>query len=407
MKLFSATILFSYTALDSNNNYIRGTISGKSAKRVLKDLAKQDLIVINIRQENKPWFSKLQTITTIRTLDKILFTRHLHTLLESGIVLDQAIKITEDQTNNQRFKQMLHEIHGRVRKGESLSNSLSKYPSFFSPFYINLINVGERSGTLDDVLAHLLEQQERDYELVTKTRGAMIYPGIIIAAAITIVTLMLTFVIPNITAILTEYNVELPLATKILIFISNTLLQYGLIVVALGIVWAYLIKQWFKTPKGKNFWHSFKLKIPVLKEVIKEFNLARFSRAMNALLKSGMSIDESLELAGSICGNVRYQQTIKSSIGLVRKGVPLTEVLKGYPEIYPPITVQMLEVGEKTGKSDHMFNKLANFYEKSVLNTINNLSSIIEPVLLLMIGLGVAFIAVSVLTPIWKFAQTI
>ena len=278
---------------------------------------------------------------------------------------------------------------------------------YFSDFYINLVKVGEASGTLDNVLEHLLEQQERDYELITKTRGAMIYPAVIIVAAIAIVVMMMIFVIPSITGLLKEYDVELPLPTKILIFVSDSINNYGIVILAVLVLLVIGLMRYVKTPKGKANWDKIKLNTPVLKNIVKEFNLARFCRSMSALLQSGIAIDESLALTSTICGNVYYQESISSSVKFVRKGIPLTEVLNGRKDLYPPITTRMLEVGEKTGKFDYMFTKLALFYEKSVLNTINNLASIIEPLLLLGIGFGVGFVAVSILTPIWKFAQTI
>ena len=398
---------FNYTALDKTDSYVKGKIDARNNKKALSQLEKEGFLVINIKREKTSAWQNLTLLSTVKRLDKIFFTRHLYTMLESGISLDQAIKISAEQTTNHKFKSILFDVYEKVRKGQSLNSALSTHQKYFSSFFINLVKVGEKSGTLDDTLLHLLEQQEQDYELITKTRGAMIYPAVIISAAVAIVILMMTFVIPNITGILLEYQVELPLTTKILIFFSNFLLKFGLVVAFVAIILAYLLYRWTRKSPGKKYWDLFKLNIPLLKNIVVEFNLARFSRSMSSLLKSCVAIDEALQLSASVSGNIYYQNSIRSGINIVRKGVPLTQVLSGYPKLYPPISTRMLEVGEKTGKFDHMFTRLAIFYEKSVLNTVSNLSSVIEPLLLLAIGVGVGFIAVSVLSPIWKFAQTI
>jgi type II secretory pathway component PulF len=235
----------------------------------------------------------------------------------------------------------------------------------------------------------------------------MIYPSIIITALIVMVTFMMIFVIPRITEVLSQYNVDLPLQTKILIWLSNTIIHYGFIIFPVLILLVFLFVRWTKTKKGKWRWDSFVLKIPQLKKVIIEFNLARFTRALSSMLKSGVRIDHALDLAAEVSGNSHYQKSIKKGINFVQKGIPLTEVLKGYPKLYPPITTRMVEIGEKTGKLDHMLSRLAEFYEKSVSTAIGNLASVIEPILLLAIGLAVAFVAISVLTPIWSFQKTI
>ena len=400
--------VFSYKALDKANNYTKSVIEARTQKRALLQLEKEGFLVVSIKQEKRHTFLDTELVKQrVRRLDKILFTRHLHTLLESGIALDQALKISSEQSSNKTLKKILIELHQKVKKGQTLNSALRAYPKYFSPFFTNLIQVGEKSGTLEDVLMHLLEQQEQDYELITKTRGSMIYPAVIIAAAFLIVILMMTFVVPTITELLLEYSVDLPLTTRMLIFASQTLNTYGLLMLLALILTVVGLRQWVKKPSGKKHWDEFKLSLPILRNIVVEFNLARFARSMSSLLKSGMSIDEALDLTATVSGNVFYKDSIRSSIAFVRKGVPLTEVLHGYPKLYPPMTTRMIEIGQKTGKTDNMFTRLAIFYEKSVLNTIQNLSSIIEPVLLLLIGIGVGFIAVSILTPIWKFAETI
>ena len=398
---------FLYSAVNKENKYVRDKIEARNQRRASAELERRGLLVVNIKKERKSRLLTSFNGSSIRRLDKILFTRHLHTLLDSGIALDQTLKIASEQAENQALKKVLSNLYQLTKRGEPLHSALARHPRYFSPFFINLVRVGEKSGTLDNVLEHLLEQQERDYELITKTRSALIYPAIIILAAIGIITLMMAFVIPNITELLLEYNVDIPLSTKILIWVSATINHHGILLLAVTLMLLLVLRRWVKNPRGKLQWDWFKLNVPVLRQIVVEFNMARICRSMSALLKSGVSIDEALLLTSTVCGNRYYQRSIAASVDIVRKGIPITEVLHGNPRLYPIMSTRMIEIGEKTGKFDSMFTRLALFYEKSVLTTIQNLSSIVEPVLLLMIGLGVAFVAVSILTPIWRFAQTI
>ncbi|MBU1164366.1 type II secretion system F family protein [Patescibacteria group bacterium] len=398
---------FNYTGLDKGYSYYNGKIDAISRRRALSILEKKGFLVINIKRDKESIIDKLSKISTISRLDKIFFTRHLYTLIEAGIALDQAIKITAEQATNPKFKSILFDVYQKIQEGKTLHTSLEPYRNSFSHFFINLIKVGEKSGSLEDSLMHLLAQQEKDYDLLTKARGALIYPIIIMLAAIVIVTLMMIFVIPNISDILLQYGVELPWTTKLLIGGSNLIINFGYILI-MGIVVLILVFYMLqKNVKVKWYIQKILLRLPVVGKIIQEFNLARFSRAMYAMMKSGVSINEALELSSTVCSNQHYQKAIYSSIEYVHKGVSFNKVLMAYPKLFPPITTRMLEVGEKSGKTDHMFDKIAGFYEKSVINKLTNLSTIIEPVLLLFIGLVVAFVGVSVLTPIWKFAETI
>jgi len=400
--------IFTYTALDKSNSYVKGKIDAKNSKKAVSQLEKEGFLIINIKQDKISRWAKFNNLViNVTRLDKIFFTRHLYTMLESGIALDQAVKITAEQTTNQKFKEVLLDIYERLRKGQNFHSSLAQHPKYFSNFFVSLVRVGEKSGKLDEVLYYILEQQEKDYDIVTRATGALIYPSIIITALIVIVIFMMVFVIPKITSVLTEYKVDLPIATKVLIWLSNFVIHYGFILLPLLIIAVILFRKWTRKGKGKLRWDSFILGIPRIKKVIIEFNQARLTRSLSAMLKSGVQIDQALTLGSNVTNNSRYQQSLKSAVGFIQKGIPLAEVLKGYPKLYPPITTRMVEVGEKTGRLDHMLNRLAIFYEKSVTTAIGNLASVIEPVLLLTIGLAVAFVAISVLTPIWKFSETV
>jgi len=399
---------FFYTALDKANNFVKGKIEANNFKKAKEQLESGGFLIVNIKLEKKQRFENIKTFFSgVSRVDLIFFTRHLFTMLEAGIALDQAVNITAEQVTSRKFKEVLEDIYKRLQKGQPFHHCLAQHPRYFSKFYVSIIKVGEKSGKLHEVFSHLLEQQESDYELVTRARSAMVYPSVIVCALIVMVTFMMIFVIPKVTGILSEYKVQLPLATRILMGLSYFIIHWGWTLIPVIIALVFIIRKILRTPKGKWRWDTLVLKIPRLNKIIIEFNLARFARALCVLLKSGVPFDQAIELTADVSSNSHYTKALKSGIGFIQRGVNLTEVLAAYPKLFPPITSRMIGVGEKTGKLDHMLHKLATFYEKSVNTSVGNLASVIEPVLLLCIGFTVAFVAISVLTPIWKFSATV
>ncbi|TSC77141.1 MAG: general secretion pathway protein F [Parcubacteria group bacterium Gr01-1014_31] len=401
--------VFSYTAINSKNVFVKGTLRGLFIKRVTAALSRQGLQVVNVKREATRQSSSVARATSrITRVDRIFFTRHLYTLLEAGVALDKTLRIAAEQSDNEKFKAVILDLYKNVQRGQSLSAALAQHPKYFSLFVRSLIRVGEQSGKLDEVLLHILEQQEKDYELATKARGAMIYPAILIATTVSIVILMMTFVVPKITGIFEESHATLPLTTRILIATSNFLHRYGLVLLpTLALALPTAFRLWSRRGRGKTQWDYLLLRIPIAGKIVREFNLARLTRSISALLKSGVSIHRALELVRDVTSHTEYQRSIQRSAQMVLRGIPLSELLKGYPSLYPPLVTRMLEVGELSGQLDRMFDRLAAYYEKSVANKLSNLTTVIEPVLLLTVGSIVGFIAVSILLPIWKFAETI
>lgn len=398
---------FSYTALDSKDVFLRGTIQARNHRAAEATLTGDGLSVITLRQDKKKTWLDVELNRGLGMQERILITRHLHTMLEAGIAIDEALKTIAEQSTSDRVKKMLLDLHLRVQKGQPLHQALGQHGAFFPPLYINLVRVGEVTGKLDSVLAHLLEQQEKELALRTKVFNAMLYPSIILTALILMVSLMLVFVIPRVATILGSYDVQLPLQTRILVAMSDFLSSFWYIVFPLLIFLVYLFRVFIKRPTGKRWWDSFILAIPGIKILVQEVNLARITRTLHATLQSGLSIDQALELTASIARHDKYHHAIQRAVKLVRRGAPLGEILHGYPSLYPPIATRMISVGEKTGKLDHMLGRLADYYESNVQTKLTNLSSIIEPMLILVIGLVVGYVAISVMTPIWSFSQTI
>lgn len=399
---------FEYSALDRDDHFLRGSINARTQRAALKTLAAEGLSIVNLRRQEKNWFDALLVkLQPIRRIDRIFFTRHLHAMIDAGVALDEAVRTAVEQADNPRYRQVLTQVHTAILQGRTFSAALSEHPHVFPKIFTQMIRVGETSGKLDEVVSHLLKQQESDYELVTKTRSSMVYPGIVFGAMVVMVIGMLTFVIPKITGVLSQYDVQLPLATRALIALSHVLTNYG-IFIAVGVallVWG--IRRYLRTPRGRKIAAGITLNFPGMSGIVREFNVARMSRALAALLASGVSIDHALAVVGDVVSNERFARSLRDGSKYVQKGVALSEVLRGSPKLYPPLVIRMTAVGEKTGKLDELLAKTAQFYEQSLLTSTRNLSSTVEPILLLTLGLGVAIVALAVLTPIWKFSETI
>lgn len=400
---------FNYTALDATNTFVNGRIEAGNSKTAVKQLEREGFVIVNIKEEKRPRFGGRFNIVLngISAQEKIFFTRNLYTMLEAGISLDHAIKTTAEQTTNEKFGGILMKVHGELQKGQPLHVALLPHKDVFHGYYINMIKIGEMSGRLDDVLSYLLEKLEKDQELLMKARGAMIYPVIILIALIVMVTGMLIYVIPRITNILNQYDVTLPLATRVLLWLSNFMVHNGVYLFIVFIIAGFAFYKTTRKGNARWRWHSFVLVLPGISMIVKEYNLARFARSTSALLRSGLGLDQALGLTAGVSSNSHYERSLTGAIKFVQRGIPFSEVLKGNPTLYPPLVTRMIEVGEKSGKLDHMLSRLAEYYEKSVSNKLSNISSVIEPVLLLLIGLSVGYVAIAVLTPIWSFSQTI
>jgi len=328
-------------------------------------------------------------------------------MLEAGIALDQALKTVAEQSTQERMKRVLRDLCQRVQRGQPFHQALAQHRQYFPAIYINLVKVGETSGKLDEIMAYLLEQQEKEYAIRTKVLNAMLYPSIILSALLLMVVLMLAFVIPKVTSVLQSYKVDLPLQTKILVWASRVVTDWWFILFPAIIALVLLFRWGKKQPRGKQWWDDFILTFPGIKSVVADINLARLTRSLNATLKSGLPIDQALTLSATVATHSRYQQSFNSATAFIRRGVSLGEVLRGYPKLYPPMATRMIEVGERTGKLDHMLGRLAVYYETEVDTKLSNLSSVIEPLLILVIGLVGGYVAISIMTAIWSFSQTV
>ncbi len=343
-----------------------------------------------------------QVFGRIPLVEKMVFSQQLSVMIRAGLSLNQALKVLAAQTKSYKFEKIINKIEQDLRRGEPFSESLAKYPKVFNELYVNMIRVGETGGNLDKVLEILSEQMRKDLELIRRIRGAMMYPTVIVIAMVGIGTMMMIVVVPKITEIFVELNVELPLTTRIIIGLSSFLQDHlilSLIILATSI---FLIKLILKIKIVKSIIHRIYLHLPVLGSLIKKINSARLARTFSSLIKSGVAIVKALEITAGTLGNVHFKKSLINSAGQVQKGKDLSKSLAEYKNLYPPMVIQIIQVGEETGSLVDTLVTLASFYEHEIDNTTKNLSSIVEPIVMILLGAAVGFFAVSMIQPMYS-----
>ncbi|MDP2708676.1 MAG: type II secretion system F family protein [bacterium] len=339
--------------------------------------------------------------------EKLFFVQHLGIMLKAGISLSIALKTLARQTENKKFSKILKEISENVEKGVSFTESLKPHEKIFGQLFISMVESGEISGKLEDVLKRMYIQFKKNHELVSKVKGALTYPAVILIAMAGIGTFMMVSVVPKITAMFKDFNAELPLATKLLIKFSDSLVAHGPLYLMGLIAFILIIIQAVKTKKGKYIFHGLLLKLPVFSTIIKKINLARFSRTISSLLKTDIMIIKSFQITASVLGNVHYRQALLEMSDKIKKGGTINEVIAIYPKLFPPVVAQMIAVGEDTGELDYILEELAEFYEGEIDQTMNNLPAVIEPILILTLGLVVGGMAVAVIMPMYSLTSAI
>lgn len=349
----------------------------------------------------------LDRLFGISLKDKLIFSRNLAVMISSGLPLSRAIKNISLQTGNKRFSKVLNDIFADLQAGSTFADSLSKYPAIFNDLFVNMVRVGEASGNLEEVLEILSVQLEKEHDLMSKIRGAMVYPCVILVAMVGIAIIMLTYILPKLMGVFKDMQVQLPQSTRIVIAISDILRNYSYLVFGGILLIVALVKVFLTTKAGKKTLSFILINTPAVGNLVVKINCARFARIYSSLLRSGVSVVESLKIVSHTLTNYYYERSLTNSIDEIQRGVNLSEVIKKNSRIFPVLVAQMLEVGEETGKTELVLQKLAEFYEDEVNGITKNMSSIIEPVLMIIIGSAVGFFAVSMLQPMYSIMDNI
>ncbi len=361
----------------------------------------------NFKLINEKINNFLLKLSRVSLKERLFFAQHLGVMLRAGISLSTAIKTLAKQTKNKHFIYILNDVGTKVEKGSSFADSLMPYKKIFGELFISMIEAGELSGKLEEVLGQLFIQMKKEHTLISRVKGALTYPAVIIMAMFGIGTFMIIFVVPKITAMFKDFNAELPLPTRILIAVSNTIVNHGLVTAVSFIAFIIIFIRILKTYKGKYIFQAILLKMPIISPIIKKINLARFARNISSLLKTDIMIIKTFQITANVLGNLHYRKALLDMSDKIKKGGKINEVIKSYPKLFTPVVTQMVEVGEETGELDNILIELAEFYEDEVNQIMENLPSIIEPLLILMLGLGVGSMAVAIIMPMYALTTAI
>lgn len=381
---------------------VTGETEAESEGELLLSLRKSGIIPRYVKEKQEKKFFNLGKVSQ---KDILFFTRQFATLFASGVPVVQAFDALIGQIKNKNFKKILIQMRNDIEKGSSLADSMRRHPRVFSSLFVNMVRAGEEGGMLDKVLQRMADYFEKMIKLKRKIIGAMIYPSLVIAVAILVVAIIMIFVIPTFAKLFAEMGLDLPLPTRITIAMSNFMAKSG-IFIFLGIIIFFVFVKFFRrSENGRKITDSIFLRIPVLGTILLKASLSRFSRTLGTLLGSGVPILNSMEISARASGNKVIEDVVIDMKEDITAGKSLTEVLKSKPEIFPPIFVQMVNVGESTGATDEMLNKVADFYDEEVDNAVANLMSMLEPALIVFLGVTIGFIVVSLYLPIFKLGE--
>lgn len=397
--------IFIYKTKDIEGVLHEGDLESSDEHSALTLLRKKGLIVISVKLKGPSRLNVLNKLIYRVSFGEIVtMTRQLATMISAGLVLSEAIDILQEQQDNKKFKEILTEISKDLKGGQTLSSAMSRH-NLFSPLYINLIKAGETSGKLDTVLLKMADSLEKDREFRAKIKGAMIYPSVVIVMMILIIIIMMTFVIPRLTSLYRESSLELPLPTKILIGVSDAFVNYWwvMIIATIGIVIG--LRRWMHTPEGKLRIDQLMLKLPIIGKIITNVTLTNFNRIFGLLTSAGIPLLESINIVQDLTGNMVFRNALKASYTGVERGLNFSAQLIALP-VFPRIVGQMVRVGEETGKLDEIFIKLADYFESESDHLIKNLTVAIEPIVLVILGIGVAFLTISIILPIYKLTTS-
>lgn len=402
---------FFYTAKNATTGETSGgEMEAKDEKSLAQDLRAEGLLLTSFKEEQVATSLQVKFFDRFKTVplkEKMTFTRNLSVMVSSGLTVSRAVHNLSLQTRNKTFKQILDSVNDDLQSGKTLSEGLGKYPQVFNELFVNMVYVGEVSGNLEEVLDILALQLEKENDLLSKVRGALIYPAVIVVAMIGIGILMLVYILPKITGVFKDMKVELPATTQVIMALSDFVRNNAIITTLLSVGLIIGIKLFAGTVPGKRFFGFLFVRLPIIGNIVVKVNCARFARIYSSLLKSGISVVNALTIISKTLANPYYKDALAEAIAEIQKGVELSKVIGKYPVIFPLLVTQILEVGEETGKTEVVLQRLAEFYEEEVSQITKNMSSIIEPILMLFIGGGVGFFAVAMLQPMYSVLENI
>jgi len=402
-------MLFNYEAIEEGGAKKTGSIDAVNVDIAIASLQRRGMVVTTIKENDQNSGSllgkNLSFFERVSVKDVVILSRQMSTLFEAQVSALRIFRLLASETENSLLARKLTEISDDLQAGSAISAALAKHPKVFSDFYVNMVKAGEESGKLDETFQYLADYLDRTYELSSKVKGALIYPAFIIVTFLTVMILMFTMVIPKISSILLESGVEIPIYTKIVLAISNFLVNYSFVYIAVIIVGGFFLVRFIRTPAGRFAFDRFRLSIPYISTLFKKLYLARFSDNMATMLASGITMVRSLELTADVINNSVYHDILNNAVEQVKGGQTLSDSLSNEPEAIPGIMTQMIKVGEESGELGTILKTVSKFYSREVTTAIDSIVSLIEPAMIILLGGGVGVLLASVLIPIYNIAN--
>lgn len=397
--------IFAYTARDEKNERVKGKVEARDERHAAQVLREKNLFVITLKAETTgSAISFLETMTNkVKRDDVVSFTQQLATMLNAGLPLTEGLELLKIQSKPALAK-VISDVEREVQGGASLGDAMGKFPQAFSSVYVALVKTGEASGKLDTVLTRLAENEEKQRQFRSKTKGALIYPAIVVAAMGIVITILMVFVIPQMTQMYQSFGAELPFITQVLIAISDFFRATWLFVLVAIVGGGIFLWQWGKTPQGRLKIDQFLLKIPIFGKLRTETVMTEFTLTLSLLVGSGISILEALEIVSESVDNMVYREALQRVVKGVEKGLPLATML-ARQQVFPALLSQMTSVGEETGELEGVLLKVSKYFEQITEQTIKNLTTAIEPLIMIVLGVVVGFIVLAVITPLYRITQ--
>jgi type IV pilus assembly protein PilC len=399
-------MLFKYTALDKNGKKTQGEIDAVNKTVAISALQRRDLIVVTIKSDQEKSMFRASFFDKVPLRDVVIMSRQLSTLFSSNVSALKAFTLLATNADNKLLASQLQQVGDELQAGSSISDALNKFPNTFSSFYVNMVKSGEESGKLNEVFQYLADYLDRQYELTSKTRSALIYPAFVIVVFFSVMILMFTMVIPNLSQLLVESGQEIPFYTRVVIGISNFLVSYGIFILIFFILFGVYVAWFRRNDSGKEYLDRIKLRAPLIGDLYQKVFLSRISDNLNTMLSSGISIIRSIEITSEVVNNYVYKGILNEIEEDVKSGSSLSNAFQKHKEI-PSIMVQMVQVGEETGSLGSILKTLADFYKREVDDAVDTMIGLIEPIMIVGLALGVGILLTSILIPIYNIASSI
>lgn len=398
--------LYRYKAKDSDGRTLSGTLEAESEKSLVNLLREKGLVIVGLTEEKRRTKLGKGRKGKVKADDLVIFSRQLATMVNAGLPLMQSLNVLNEQMESKAFKAIGKEIEQEVEGGANFSDALAKHPQVFSRLFVNLVRAGEASGMLDEILDRVASYLEASTALRRKVKSALIYPAIITVVAILVVFFMVVVVVPSFEAIFSDFGGQLPLPTQILINISKLARKYIVFILAGMGVAIYFFRRYLRTDAGRLRWDRLTLNLPVFGSLLRKVAISKFSRTLSTLLKSGVPILGSLEIVGKTADNKVVEQALNSVRSSIREGESIAGPL-GESGVFPPMVVRMISVGEQTGALEEMLGKISDFYDEQVSAAVSGLTSMIEPLIIVFLGLVIGGIVLAIFLPIFKMGELI